>query len=202
MIPTPSIFLAGGAFALILAYTHRLRLLLLIGLLSVLIFAVCSITTWTGGFWPAAVMRPENCLLCSLPVLAIAFGVRHKTLIEFPEVYRMVGLMLLLLSLEILVHSGHLSYLPLAANSVEIIYRIAGFLVAGTVIWYGIRWNYQGMVNLGAAFFALYLFDRLFSWWWDWMPKYLFFLIIGSIAVVLLIAFRRLRSSMPREAIS
>ena len=49
-------------------------------------------------------------------------------------------------------------------------------------------------VNLGLVFFAVLLFNRLFVWWWDWMPKYLLFLIIGIIALVLLAVFRKLRA--------
>jgi predicted RND superfamily exporter protein len=34
------------------------------------------------------------------------------------------------------------------------------------------------------------------DWWWDWMPKYLFFLVIGLISVALLVVFKRLRARL------
>jgi uncharacterized membrane protein len=61
----------------------------------------------------------------------------------------------------------------------------------------GVRRQMPSIVNLGAAFFALYLYIRLFQWWWDWMPKYLFFLIIGLISLGLLYVFQRLRKRRP-----
>jgi hypothetical protein len=37
---------------------------------------------------------------------------------------------------------------------------------------------------------------KFVDWWWDWMPKYLFFLIVGLTALALLWAFRRLRARL------
>jgi hypothetical protein len=49
------------------------------------------------------------------------------------------------------------------------------------------------MTNLGCTFFVLYLYTKLFDWWWDWMPKYLFFLLLGLIAIGMLVFLKRLR---------
>ena len=35
--------------------------------------------------------------------------------------------------------------------------------------------------------------DRFFDWWWQVMPKYLFFLVLGLCAVLILLVLRRLR---------
>jgi hypothetical protein len=32
------------------------------------------------------------------------------------------------------------------------------------------------VVNTGVTLFVVFLYTKLFSWWWDEMPKYLFFL--------------------------
>jgi hypothetical protein len=32
-----------------------------------------------------------------------------------------------------------------------------------------------------------------YRWWWDWMPKYLFFAVIGAIGIALVMAFTHLR---------
>ena len=50
------------------------------------------------------------------------------------------------------------------------------------------------MTNLGATFFAIYLYTKLFDWWWEWMPKYLFFLALGLLAIILLLVLKRLRN--------
>jgi hypothetical protein len=36
----------------------------------------------------------------------------------------------------------------------------------------------------------------LYHWWWDSMPKYLFFAVIGAIGITLVLIFQRLRGKM------
>ena len=52
------------------------------------------------------------------------------------------------------------------------------------------------MVAILAVFFTIFLFCRLYHWWWDWMPKYVFFAIIGAIAIVLVLGFKRVRGRL------
>jgi len=68
-----------------------------------------------------------------------------------------------------------------------------GFAAAGLSVWAGIRSGLPAVANMGAGFFALLLYLRFFDWWWDWMPGYLFFLIIAAVSIGLLAVFRRLR---------
>jgi uncharacterized membrane protein len=201
IMPSPGIFLACGAFAIVLAYGYRLRLALAAGLVALLIFAAATIATWTGVYWVTFLQRPESVLPGCLLLLAVPLVVRHSRSADFPEAYHGIGLLLLLFCLELLIHAGHTSYFPFGAETIESMYRIVGFIVAGLVIYWGIRKSHPGFVNLGSLFFALYLFDQLFSWWWDWMPKYLFFLIIALIATCLLAIFRKIRNRV-REQVS
>jgi len=46
----------------------------------------------------------------------------------------------------------------------------------------------------------VFLFVRLHAWWWHWMPKYLFFLLLGLIAIGLLLVFRRIRTRLGEGA--
>ena len=48
-------------------------------------------------------------------------------------------------------------------------------------------------MNTGVTLFVLFLYTKLFDWWWDAMPKYLFFLLMGLTAILLLLVFKRLR---------
>ena len=89
--------------------------------------------------------------------------------------------------------AGATSYLPLRDSTTEAVYQVAGFAVAGVASWRGIRARRAHVANLGAAFFTLLLYLRFYHWWWDWMPGYLFFLIIGLISIGLLALFRKLR---------
>ena len=198
VVPTPNALLAWGIFALALAYGCGLRLPLAAGLVLLLSFGAATVTEWSGGWSMDFLRRPETVLPGGLLIAAAPLFVRHKRMTDFPDVYRMVGLSMSFLSLEMLVHAGKMSFLPVGVSAAESLYRVIGFLLAALVIWLGIRHGRTAIVNLGSLFFAVYIFDRLFSSWWDWMPKYLFFLIIGLTAIVLLVVFRKLRAGARR----
>ena len=55
-------------------------------------------------------------------------------------------------------------------------------------------------MNLGAVAFVVFLYVRLHSWWWHWMPEYLFFFLIGLTAIGLVLIFRRLRRRLFERA--
>ncbi|MOA16335.1 hypothetical protein D3C78_1365460 [compost metagenome] len=40
---------------------------------------------------------------------------------------------------------------------------------------------------------------KLFDWWWELMPKYLFFLLLGLVAVLILMVLNRLRRPSPHK---
>ena len=50
-------------------------------------------------------------------------------------------------------------------------------------------------INTGVVFFVIFLYTKFYDWWWDLLPKYLFFLILGLTAVLVLLAMKRLRRS-------
>lgn len=200
VLPTPNAFLAWGVFALIIAYNYRLRIPLFAGLVALLICFSATVTAWSGFFSMDFLRRPEILLPGGLLAALIPLVLPHRKIVDFPAVYHLTGLTCVLLALEFLAHLGHSSFINLAAGTVETIYRITGFAVSSLTIYLGIRRGSASLVNLGALFFAVYLFDRLISSWWDWMPKYLFFLIIGLLAVGLLAVFRKLRERARRVA--
>jgi ABC-type multidrug transport system permease subunit len=68
--------------------------------------------------------------------------------------------------------------------------------VSAGAIWSGIVLGWNGIVNTGASFFTIFLFTRLYHWWWNWMPRYLFFATIGALGIGLVLAFKRIRSGM------
>ena len=89
---------------------------------------------------------------------------------------------------------------PLESRTVERIYQTLGLATSAGVVWLGIVRAWKEAVNTGAAFFAIYLLVRLIDWWWSWMPQYLFFLLLGVIALGLLWVFKRLRARLRRAA--
>jgi uncharacterized membrane protein len=200
MAPSQNAFLAWGLFALVLGYSYRLRLQLAAGLVLLVSYLAIDFVVLHGSSLDAVFGRPETFLPGALALLATPLILRHSKYPGFPMVYRLFGLAFAFLALLFLSNWGQLSFLPFAKKTVEGIYQTLGFVVAVTAIWTGFRHRCAESINLGSGFFAIFLFNRLFVWWWDWMPKYLFFLIIGIIALILLAVFRRFRAAGARKA--
>ena len=53
------------------------------------------------------------------------------------------------------------------------------------------------MVNTGVVFFVIFLYTKFFDWWWEVMPRYLFFLVLALAALLCLVVLRRLRGLEP-----
>jgi uncharacterized membrane protein len=191
--PSPNSFLVWGLFGLVLAYGYGMRLLLLAGLLSLLGFLSMEAGTAYGCYWLDFGERPENFIWAGLALYVIPTFWKHPSKPGFPVFYRLVGLLSLLLSILILSHWGEGSYLGFKPKVVEDGYQIVGFLMAGLAIWSGIKREHSEVTNIGATFFAISLYTKFYDWWWDWLPKYLFFLVVGGLSVALLFILKRLR---------
>jgi len=190
--PSPKAFLAWAGFALLLAYAYGLRLLLVAGMTCLMGYLAATVGTWSGCYWLSFGERPEN-FIAAGALLALTPLIPHRHHPHFAGIYRVYGLLAVFIAILILANWGQISYLPWQARNIEYLYQVAGFALAGGVIWLGLRHLWAGMTNLGCTFFVLYLYTKLFDWWWDWMPKYLFFLLLGLIAIGLLVFLKRLR---------
>ena len=195
----PNAFLVWAVFGLALAYAYRLRLLLAAGLVCAILFGAMTLLTLSGLYWGAIDNRLETLIAAGAVVAAAPAVLRGSD--DFAWVYRMVGLFAVFLAVLVVSLNGELTFLPLAARNVEILYQVAGLAAAALVMWWGVARGIPGVVNLAAGFFALYLYIRLYRWWWDWMPKYLFFLIIALISLALLYGFQRLRRHVKAGAV-
>jgi uncharacterized membrane protein len=92
------------------------------------------------------------------------------------------------------------SYLPWSSAAVESVYQVLSFTLAGLVIWQGIRRGWAELVNLGLLFAVIFLYAKLFDWWWQLLPKYLFFLLLGLLSLLLLALLQRWRRSAQEGA--
>ncbi len=194
--PSQKAFLAWGAFALLLAYGCGLRLMLVAGMTSLMGYLAATVGTWSGCYWLSFGERPENFIVAGA-LLALVPLVPHRSHPGFAGIYRVYGGLAIFIAILILSNYGRISYLPLPSSVIEVLYQIAGFSLAALAIWAGIRRHWPGVTNLGATFFVLFLYTKFFDWWWDWLPKYLFFLLLGAVAVGLLLLLKRLRSMTP-----
>ena len=194
--PSPGAFLVWALFALLLAYRYRLRLLLLAGLVCALIYGAALMALLGGVHWLAFIGNEENLIVPGLLVIGASRLVPRQTHPEFPPVYQLLGLLMVFSSVFVLSITARTSYLPIEPKYAEVFYQVAGLAGAAFTVWMGIRRRQAGVVYTGAGFFILFLYARFVDWWWDWMPKYLFFLVIGLISVALLVIFKRLRGRL------
>ena len=191
IISSPNAFLSWGAFAMALAYAYGLRMLLGAGLICWLIFVPATLVSWTGVTWQSFFQRPETVLVCGAATVALSLLVRE----DFSGTFCLIGLLAIYAPVLELWHNGSSSFFSLDSTIIERAYQVVAFLAAALTIWFGIRTERTSIMNLGAAAFTLFLFIKFVDWWWDWMPKYIFFFLVGSIAIGLLLAFRKLREA-------
>jgi len=196
LAPTPNALAVWGLFGLALAYHFGIRLVLAAGLISLLGWITATTNSWRGWWWVEFEKRPEELMLAGLLLAVLPIFLQHIRRPDFPAVYRLVGMVAFFVTMLFLSAQGQSSYLPLDDKAVEHFYQMFGVIAAAASVWIGIRQNWTGVVNTGTAFFTIFLFFRLVDWWWDWMPKYLFFLLIGLVAIGLVAVFKRLRMRM------
>ncbi|MDE2584824.1 MAG: DUF2157 domain-containing protein [Betaproteobacteria bacterium] len=186
-------FLAWAAYALLLAYACDLRLLLAAGILCLIAFTAARVGTWSGMYWIHFGERPENFFPVSVALFCLPQFLAHRHYQDFPPIYRIFGLLALLLPVLVLSHWGQASYLAWDGATVEGLYQVAGFALSAGSIWLGLKRQWPETVNTAVTFFVIFLYTKFFDWWWNLMPKYLFFLVLGLTAVLGLMVIKRLR---------
>ncbi|HEY2336281.1 MAG TPA: DUF2157 domain-containing protein [Burkholderiales bacterium] len=198
--PSDKAFVVWAALAFLLAYTADLRLLLGAGLICVTAFIAARTGTISGMYWLYFGQRPENFFPAALVMFAVPAYIGHVRHPDFPPVYRVFALLALFLPMIVLANWGWASYLPLDRAVVEVIYQVLGFAGTAAVIWLGVRKQWRHVVNTGITLFIILLYTKFYDWWWDSMPKYLFFLLLGLTAVLFLVVLRRLRGALQTGA--
>jgi uncharacterized membrane protein len=191
--PTDRALLAWAAFALLLAYSCDLRLLLVAGILCIIAYTSARMGTWSGMYWLSFGERPENFLPVALAIFALPAVLDHRRFDGFAATWRILGLLCFLLPVLLLSNWGDASYLRLEADTIEGFYQVLGFATSAGAIWLGIRQRWGHVTNTGVVFFVIFLYTKFFDWWWEAMPKYLFFLVLGLVAILLLSVMRRVR---------
>ncbi len=192
--PSPGGFLAWGAFAFAFAYAYRLRILLLLGIGCTGIWLAAALTSISGAYWDALVSRPENFVVAGLLALAASALHLRRREDDFAFVYRAVGWLAVLLPIFFLSEWGEMSYLPLSPLATRHVYDVIGFAVGAGVVWGAIREQWPETLNIGGLFLVLFLCLKLYDWCWDWLPRYVFFLLIAGVAMGLLGVLQRLRA--------
>lgn len=191
--PSDKALLPWGAYALLLAYACNARLLLVLGLACLLAFCVARLGSLAGFYWLHAGERPENLLLPGLLLFLLPQWLSQARYSGFAMAYRIVGLLALFGPMLVLANWAEGSYLDLDDDLLEGGYQLLGFVASALLVWLGSRRDWPEVALFGQLAFILFLGIKLVDWWWDLLPKYLFFLILGLAAILALLVLNRLR---------
>jgi len=193
--PSDNALIVWAALGYLLAYAYNVRLLQVAGTLCVIAFVSARVGTWSGWYWIHFGERPENFFPVAILLFIFPLLIDHRRFDGFALSYRVFGITALLLPMLVLANWGHGSYLNLNADVIEGGYQIMGMLLSAVFIWIGLRKGWLHVVNTGVTFFVIYIYTKMFDWWWDLIPKYLFFLLIAAIAVLCLLILKRIREA-------
>lgn len=193
--PSDTALLVWGAMAFLLAYACDLRLLLAAALICVLCFASARVGEWSGMYWIDFGRRPENFFPAAAVIFCVPIFVRQDGYSGFAATYRLIGMLAVLLPVLDLSFWGKGSYITWDPTTIEHCYQIVGFTASAAAIWLGARLHWPEVSNTGVVFFVIFLFTKFYDWWWDSMPKYLFFLVLGLTSLLALFVLRRVRGT-------
>ena len=195
MVPSPMILAAWAAFALAVAYAYGLQLLLAGGLAAAMGYAPVGHRR-RGRPRLDRLDRPPGTAPGSRPVsrLPRRSGAPPSGAEGFARTWRLVGLAALLLPLLFLsTWPDVFSYQLLPLGVLHAVYDVAGFALPVVAVWFGIRRRWPEVVNTASGFLVLFIYAKCFDWWWDAMPRYLFFLMLGGLAIGAMVVLARLR---------
>ena len=197
--PSDKALLPWAALAFLLAYRCDLRLLLAAGILCLIAYLSARTGEWRGMYWLHFGERPENFFPAGILFFALPSLIHRQRFSDFAPIYRTFGLLTLLLPILLLSHWGAGSYLEIDRKTIEGGYQVAGFALSAGAIWLGGRRGWSETVNTGITFFVIFLYTKVYDWCWAIMPKYLFFLVVGLIAILVLLVLKRFRGALARH---
>ena len=202
---SPHVVAVWAAFALAVAVPWRFGVLFALGVAAATVYIAAIAVDLAGYYWMAVLERPE---LVALPagLLLIALsrvrlktssltvaGVRVTVPRELVPWGRAVLLLIVLGTILVLSASGTVSLLPFDENAIMIAYQLVAVAASIITIGLGLRQGLPEVVVIGSLFTGMFLLLRFIDWWWDWMPKYLFFLILTAVALAWLWGLRLAR---------
>ncbi|QOY55768.1 DUF2157 domain-containing protein [Candidatus Sulfurimonas marisnigri] len=192
---SPNAFFVWSLFAFLLAYALNARLLLGVGIIFFSFFLSVKVGVLGGAYWINFSDNPENFFPIALILFLLSF-INHSKYSNFDVIYRYFSMFLFFLPVLVLSNYGVISYINMDKNFIEGFYQLLGFGFSAFAIYIGIKKGLAEVTNMGNVFFVIFLYTKFYNWWWAWMPKYIFFLVIGLSAVFILIVLKRFREKL------
>ena len=187
---------AWAAFALAVAVPFRFALPCVVGVTTIICYAAALLVSVQGAVWYEFIERFEAVLIPSILVYA-AWRLMPRELQPWTRGAALACALGALLALSTFESS---SVLPWSRSVIAASYQILAVIVAVAVIGLGVRTGREETLIAGALFTAFFLIGCFVDWWWEWMPKYLFFLALAALAIAWLMLLGRLRRRMAAVA--
>ncbi len=181
-----------AAFALAVALPFRFALPCVAGVGAAIAYAAALVVSLQGAPWYEFGLRLETVMFPAAVAYA-AWRVMPRELQSWTRGAALAFALGALLGMSTFEGS---SLLPWSRSVIEAFYQILSVIVAVAVVALGVRTGRAETLVAGALFTALFLIGRFVDWWWDWMPKYLFFLALAALAIAWLLLLGRLRRRM------
>lgn len=184
------VVLAWAAFGLAVSLPFRFVLPFAAAVGAAISYAAALLMTASGAPWHYFGWRLESVLVPA----ALAYASWGIAPVELQPWMRGVTLTFALGAVLGLSTFESPSALPLGAGAASVLYQVGAALLAFALVGHGLRTGRSETIAVGAAFGGMFLLGRFVDWWWDWMPKYLFFLVLASVAIGAIWLLRRLRT--------
>jgi hypothetical protein len=199
-VPVMPIFIwAGALFGLALALPYGFRVVLAVALTALAVAIPASLLAVAGLEWPLLFDRLELVTAAGFSLIVLSFPLVRVNR-SFPAVTRLVGFFIGLLGLLVLSLNGRMSLLPVSPRASEVAYQALMFVVSVAVLVVSIRWGWRETLRLAAVMLTLFLLTRYLDWFWELLPRYVFFLILAAVAFASLVILRRFRARLAEAA--
>jgi uncharacterized membrane protein len=189
---SPHAFVAWAALGLALGHGHAFRGPGLAGVALLAWWLVMMLAEATGGTWRDPLRALEHAVLAGGALFAVGTLTRSGPP-EMPPLYRLVGLLVAFVPMLLLATSGDLSGLGLARRTTELLFQCLTLASSVAAIVIGVRLGWIESLLAGTVAFLMLAVIKSVDWFWDWMPRYLYFLLLGLVALLVVLVLRRWR---------
>jgi hypothetical protein len=195
---TPPALWGGALFGVALALPYGFRLIFGGALVAMLIALAGSVFQAGGIPWTQAIESPEMITAGAFTMFVLARRLTSGRA-SFAPVTRAVALTIGFVGLLFLSVAGSASLLPLASGVTELLYQAALLVISTIVLTIAVRKQWAESVYVAAAALTLFIVTRFFDWFWDAIPRFVFFLLLAILAFGWLFALRRVRTRLSGE---
>lgn len=189
---TPHAFLAYGLFGILLGWSYGLRLPHFAGLVGVGLWITAVPGVLRHELLPDLFIRGEALLIAGALLLLLP---KAEPRVRWHVDHRIVGMVGLFVGLFALSVSGNVSWLPWDNDLIEGLYQVLSFAVGAAVVFWGVRERKADLANGGMIFLTALCLFKAADWWWDWMPRWLFFLVLAGFAIGVMVGLKRIRTA-------